>query len=112
MSEVQTIARETVDAYGGGELTTYTTELASELDFESIYSHLKGALDEMDGEEDEVAIDITPGRKFMTAIAFAVGMRYDASHVYYLYLDERQYGLLYPEIPKTGVNLYDFTEAF
>lgn len=110
MEQVQAVAAETATAYGGDGLEIRTTELQTELDFESIHSHVKAAVDEVQADGGELAVDITPGRKFMTAIAFAAGMRYGADHVYYLYLDPREYGLLYPELPRTGVQLYDFTE--
>ena len=61
----------------------------------------------------EVAVDITPGRKLMSAIAFAVGMEYDADHVFYFYISSEEYfDLLYPEIPRSAANLYDFSEGF
>ncbi len=39
------------------------------------------------GESEQVAVEITPGRKFMSAIAFQAGIRYGADHVFYLLLD-------------------------
>lgn len=45
-------------------------------------------------------------------IIIAAGMRYDADHVFYFYLsDYGFYGGLYPEIPRTAVELIDFAEA-
>ena len=49
----------------------------------------------------------------MTALAFQAGMRFEADHVYYLYLySNGYYDRLYPEIPTTGVDLMDFTGGF
>jgi len=61
--------------------------------------------------DDTVAIDITPGRKFMSAIAFQAGLKHGADHVFYLHLQSTAYGRCYPDIPRTNVDLVDFTEV-
>ncbi|MEM3594406.1 MAG: hypothetical protein QXS27_06735, partial [Candidatus Jordarchaeaceae archaeon] len=43
----------------------------------------------------EVAVDMTPGRKFMSACAMAAGQKYGAAKLYYLHL----YNLAYQEKP-------------
>lgn len=111
MSQVRDVARTVVDIYGDKELMINETTVPSDPDFDRIHAHIKGAMDDID-EDGTVAVDITPGRKFMTAIAFATGLRHEADHVYYLYLNPRRYGLLYPELPRTATTLYDFTEVF
>jgi hypothetical protein len=111
MKKVQELAKDVVDTYDGDELEIKSTKLDSEVDFESIHSHVATAIETIRAEDGEVAVDITPGRKFMTAIAFATGMRYDADHVYYLYLDLRRYGQTVHELPRTAVELYDFTQV-
>lgn len=100
------------DAYGAEPPSFNRTGLDEEVQFERIRSHHHEAIEEAHDRGDEVAVDITPGRKFMSAIAFAAGMRYNADHVYYFYLSTTDhYGRLYPEIPRTAAQLYDFTEA-
>ncbi len=42
-------------------------------------------------EKGEVAVDITPGRKYMSAIAMAAGISENANHVYYLHLKDSNY---------------------
>lgn len=42
-------------------------------------------------EKGEVAVDITPGRKYMSAIAMAAGISENADHVYYLHLKDSSY---------------------
>ena len=81
------LATEIVDAYGGDELDIQITSIESELDFDQLYAHTKEAIEEVHEDDGEVAVDFTPGRKFMSALAFATGMRYDADHVYYFYLE-------------------------
>jgi CRISPR/Cas system-associated protein Csm6 len=110
MEAVERLAREVIDAYGGSEPDVHTTELDQEQDFDTLHSHVKSAVEATKEIDGYAAVDITPGRKFMTAISFAAGMQYGADSVYYLYLNPRKYGLLYPELPRSGVTLYDFTE--
>jgi len=86
--------------------------LDDERDFDSIVEFYQRTIDDA-SEDAKVAVDVTPGRKFMTALAFQAGMRFEADHVYYLYLySNGYYDRLYPEIPTTGVDLMDFTGGF
>lgn len=106
-------ASRTISAYKGANPEVHFTSIDEEVDFEGIHDHVRVAIEEAKEDEDEVAVDITPGRKFMSAIAFATGMRYDADHVFYLYISSTDYfGRLYPEIPRTAIHLYDFTEGY
>jgi hypothetical protein len=106
-------ASRTIRAYEGEDPEVHFTAIDEEVDFERIHDHVRSAIEEAKEAGDEVAVDITPGRKFMSAIAFATGMRYDADHVFYLYISSTDYfGRLYPEIPRTATNLYDFTEGY
>lgn len=100
-----------IEAYDGEEPTVSVTELDDELEFERIKTHVISAVTDAVERGDEVAVDFTPGRKFMSAFAFAGGMNWGADHVYYFYvISDAYHGLLYPEIPRTAVTLYDFTE--
>ena len=107
------LAVDIIDAYGGEEPDIRLTSVESELDFSQLYAHTKEAIEEVRESDGEVAVDFTPGRKFMSALAFATGMRYDADHVYYFYLENtyRYGGRVYPAIPRTESRLYDFTEV-
>lgn len=106
-------ATQTIEAYDGDEPDIHITAIDEEVEFELIHDHVQSAIQEAKEQGDEVAVDITPGRKFMSAIAFAAGMRYDADHVFYLYISSTDYfGRLYPEIPRTATHLYDFTEGY
>jgi len=42
-------------------------------------------------EKGQVAIDITPGRKYMSAIAMEAGISRNADHIYYLHLKDYRY---------------------
>lgn len=100
-----------VEAYGGATPEINVTTLDSEVDFTRIHAHIRDAIEAVTADDGDVAVDITPGRKFMSAIAFTAGIRYGADHVFYLYLKgSEHYGQSYPDIPHTGVELYDFTE--
>lgn len=98
-------------AYGGPEPEINVTTLESEVEFNQIRLHIKQAIEETRDTEGDVAVDITPGRKFMSAISFAAGLRYGADHVFYFYVASSAYlGDLYPNMPRTATHLYDFTE--
>lgn len=100
-----------VTEYGGDEPAIELTSLERDVEFGRIHDHIREAIAEVDEEGGEVAVDITPGRKFMSAIAFTAGIQYDADHVYYLYITSAGYfGQSYPEMPRTAMRLYDFTE--
>mgnify|MGYP000509956881 CR=1 FL=1 len=112
VEEAITYAERIVTAYGGDELTVHRTPIDDETEFGTIRDHVQSAIEGTE-EADEIAVDITPGRKFMSAIAFAAGMRYGADRVYYLYISSTDYfGRLYPEIPRTAIQLYDRTEGY
>lgn len=112
VDEAISIARTVVEAYSGEPPEITITELDHEREFHKIRAHVQEAIEEAAQADDEVAVDFTPGRKFMSAIAFAAGMRYDADHVFYFYVSSREYkGQLYPEIPRSAVDLIDFTEV-
>jgi len=111
MEQVQELSETVIEGYGGDSPSVSVTELDDEADFDGIHAHIRDAIEETEKVDGETAVDVTPGRKFMTAIAFAAGMRYDADRVHYLYLDLRKYGFLYPELPRSSMELYDFTEV-
>ena len=98
--------------YDGDEPTLSVTNLDDETDFHDIVDHFREPIGKL-GDEDTAAVDVTPGRKFMSAIAFQAGIQYDADHVFYLYLSDSQfYDRLYPDVPNPVVDLIDFQEVF
>jgi hypothetical protein len=102
---------ETVTAYGG-DTETNVHELASETDFEAIVDYYRSYIEAAANGGEEIAIDVTPGRKFMSAIAFQAGIQFGADHVYYFHRKAGGYrGRFYPEMPRTASNLIDFTEV-
>ena len=102
-----------VAAHDGESPTIDVVTIDSERDFEAIVDfHRAGIKDARDAGAD-VAVDVTPGRKFMSAIAFQAGIQFDADRVFYLYLDSSDYyDRVYPDIPRPGVDLIDFAEVF
>jgi len=100
-----------IDAYGG-DATISTHELEHETDFRGIIEFYRSAIETARENGDTIAVDVTPGRKFMSAIAFQAGFRFDADHVYYFYRKAGgYYGQFYAEIPRTATELIDFTEV-
>lgn len=101
-----------VTAYGGKEPSVDVTSLENELAFESIIAFIRSSVDDARTTCDEVAIDVTPGRKFWSIISFRAGFEYDVDHVFYSHLKSRDfYGKCYPEIPRPAIELIDFVEV-
>lgn len=102
----------TVESYGGDTPDLHVTELDEDTEFEKVFAHFVETIEANGDAGGEVAVDITPGRKYMSAIAFAAGLRYDADHVFYLYLaSRRQHGKCFPEMARSATHLYDFSEV-
>lgn len=100
-----------VDAYGG-DGTVSTHDLDTETEFRSIIEFYRATIKAARGDDDEIAIDFTPGRKFMSAIAFQAGFKFDADHIFYFHRKAGGYhGQFYAEIPRTATNLIDFKEV-
>lgn len=96
----------------GGELDVRRTSLDSETDFEAIAGFYRSTITAAHAAEDEVAVDVTPGRKFMSAISFQAGIHCEADHVFYFHRKSGPYrGSFYPEIPRSATNLIDFSEV-
>jgi hypothetical protein len=102
-----------VKAHGGEEPTVEFHTIDSERDFEAIVAYHRESIQEATQTDTPVAIDVTPGRKFMSALAFQAGIQFGADHVYYLYLHSSDYyDRVYPDLPRPGVDIVDFTEVF
>jgi hypothetical protein len=100
-----------LEAYGGDPTVTQQ-RLDHETDFQSIIEYYRTAIEAARDNGDTVAIDVTPGRKFMSAIAFQAGFRFEADHVYYFHRKAGDYrGQYYPEMPRSATDLIDFTEV-
>jgi hypothetical protein len=102
---------EIIDAYGG-DVTVGTHDLADETQFPEIVDFYRSTITAARSNGDEIAVDFTPGRKFMSAIAFQAGVRFDADHIFYFHRKAGPYsGRFYAEIPRTATNLIDFQEV-
>jgi len=112
LDRIVTLVETIVEAYGG-DPDVERTSLDSETEFQAIVDHFQAAIDAAREEEGEVVVDITPGRKFMSAIAFQAGIRFDADRVAYLHVHSGElFGRVYADLPRSGTTLYDFTEVF
>lgn len=105
------MADDIINAYDGdAEVSTH--DLESETEFQEIINFYRTAIKAAHDAGDEIAVDVTPGRKFMSAIAFQAGFRFEADHVYYFHRKAGGYhGQYYAEIPRTATDLIDFTEV-
>ncbi|MHA1593914.1 MAG: CRISPR-associated ring nuclease [Candidatus Baldrarchaeia archaeon] len=55
-----------------------------------------------------IAVDLTPGRKYMTLILAIIAAQFNVDHAFYLHLKDPQYqNELYPRIPQPLQELYD-----
>lgn len=89
---------------------------AEETDFQNFMKTIGGILREEKGLGNEVAVDMTPGRKFMSAIAMYSGVgdrvKNRADRVYYLHLDNNIYqNRPYMLIPMVKQKLYDMKKS-
>lgn len=102
-----------VEAYDGDEPEIQITALNSETDFQDVVAHFKTAITDARDADGEVVVDVTPGRKFMSAIAFQSGIKFGADRVCYLHVHSGElFGRVYADLPRSGTTLYDFTEVF
>lgn len=103
---------ETIIDARGGDAGVSEHRLETETDFQGIIEFYRSTIEAANEAGDTIAVDVTPGRKFMSAIAFQAGFRFGADHVFYFYRKSgAYYGDLYAEIPRTATELIDFTEV-
>lgn len=101
-----------VTEHGGAEPTIAVETIENETDFEAIGSFLTDAVADAREHDAEIAIDVTPGRKFWPIVGYQAATTYDAEHCYYVHMDGDYYGECYPTIPRTAIELVDFVEVF
>jgi len=94
--EITSMMERVVVKYGGDDPDLSVTHLDEETDFQRIVDHFRGPISQVRDDGGTVAVDITPGRKFMSEIAFQARIQFKADNVFYLYLAESQfYGRIY-----------------
>ncbi len=108
---VTTMMKTVVTAHGGPEPEITVETIDDELDFEAILEYLWSAIEAGKDMDAEIAVDVTPGRKFWSSISFRAGFKYDVDHIYYAHVPGAYFGELYPTIPRTSIELIDFTEV-
>ena len=86
--------------------------LDDELDFDGIASYLTAAIQTGTDAGADIAVDVTPGRRFWAILSFQAGTRFDVDHIYYGHvLSSEYYSTPFPNIPRTAFSLLDFTEV-
>lgn len=112
LSDAKTLTREILEGHGITSPTIRTNKLDHETDFDGIVAHFRAAVEEAREAGATVAIDVTPGRKFMSVFAFNAGTTFGVDHIFYFYLHSNAYfERIYQTIPRTAGELYDFTEV-
>lgn len=113
LDRVTSMLERIVVEYGGSTPDITVTNLDGETEFDQIVEHYRAPVLAAQETDSTAAVDVTPGRKFMSAIAFQAGIQYNADHVFYLYLSKSQfYGRIFPDVPNQAVDLIDFQEVF
>lgn len=101
-----------VTAYGGEEPTITVETIADETDFDAILAYVRSAIEAGTDANADIAVDITPGRRFWSVISFQAGVKHAVDHLYYSHVKTEEYfGESYPTIPRTAITLIDFTEV-
>jgi hypothetical protein len=101
-----------VTAYGGDEPDITVEPIPEETEFDAILEYLQSAIQAGQDADATVAVDITPGRRFWSVISFQAGLKHDVEHLYYSHVKtEAYFGETYPTIPRTAIDLIDFTEV-
>ena len=90
--------------------TKLETIHCDEEDYETYAEMYRKAL--RDSARNPQAIDITPGRKFASAIGMQIGIEENVDSIFYLHLLDDSYAdLSYPQIPRSLVKLVDFKKG-
>ena len=101
-----------VTAHGGDEPSITVETIDEETDFEAITAYLRSAIEAGTDANADIAVDISPGRRFWSVISFQASIRHDVEYIYYSHVEtEAYFGETYPTIPRTAINLIDFTEV-
>ncbi|MFB6196994.1 MAG: hypothetical protein ABEI52_01825 [Halobacteriaceae archaeon] len=100
-----------VTAHGGDEPAITVETLDDELHFGAIIEYLQEAITTGQNADATIAVDVTPGRKFWSIISFRVGFEYDVDHLYYTHVKSDYFSESFPTIPRTAIDLVDFTEV-
>lgn len=101
-----------VTAHGGDEPEITVETIDEETDFDAIIAYLRSAIEAAREDDADIAVDITPGRRFWSVISFQAGVKNDVEHIYYSHVkSEAHFGKCYPTIPRTAIDLIDFTEV-
>jgi hypothetical protein len=109
---ITSMMKTVVTATGGEEPDISVETIDEELDFPAIVEYLSSAIESSDRDDAEVAVDVTPGRKFWSIISFRSALEHDVDHIYYSHLkSDDYYGECFPTIPRPAIELVDFTEV-
>ncbi len=101
-----------VTAHNGEEPEITVNTIEEETDFDGIIAYLQSAIETGQDSDAAVAVDITPGRRFWSVISFQAGIKHDVDHIFYSHVKTEEYfGECFSTIPRTALDLIDFTEV-
>lgn len=111
-ADVTSLVKTVVTAHGGDEPSITVETIDEETDFEAITAYVQSAIEAGADADADIAVDITPGRRFWSVISFQAGIKHAVDHIYYSHVETEDYfGEPYPTIPRTALTLFDFTEV-
>ena len=101
-----------LEQHGVTDPTLHVKNVDSETAFDQLVARYRDEIQQAREDDADIAVDVTPGRKFMSVIAFNAGTTFDVDHIFYFYLRSNEYySRIYPDIPQPAAELYDFREV-
>lgn len=98
-----------VTSYGGEKIEVVPVNI-NESDFKIVYENYFNIIKKEKKDDNEVAIDITPGRKYMSAFAMYCALRSEppADKIYYAHIKGGKFqNLPYPYVPAKYIVIKD-----
>lgn len=91
-----------VTAHGCDEPSITVDTIDEETDFDAILAYLQSAIETGRDADADIAVDISPGRRFWSVISFQASLEHGVAHLYYSHVkSEAYFGETYPTIPRT-----------
>jgi len=108
LDKAEQIADITKEVFG---ISLVQIEIIDETEIRSSIQKITEIMSKEKNEGNKIIVDITPGRKTMSIALYAAAREKNADKILYLHLKDTSYQrTLYPEIPKSQVNLVNLIE--
>jgi hypothetical protein len=104
---------EAIVLHYGGEKLDFRLKVFDETDLEGLFRLYSGIIEQETGEGNEISVDITPGRKFMSAFALycSLNRRENVRNIFYFHImDDEFLDRAYPFLPINSFTLRNLIE--